>query len=208
MGRSDKGEGGDGFNTPFRKLAGRLARRKKEPERPAERELSPTSDSPPGGRPEDESDLFARAMSGVTPLEGRDERRPAPAPPRALAGDLPSPDPDAEAYDTLSKFVAGEIPFDIADTDEYVEGYVEGFDRRVLGKLRRGEFSVQAHLDLHNMSRAEARSSVESFVTESLGAGLRCVLIVHGRGHHSPDQIPVLKNMLRAWLSRGRIGRA
>jgi DNA-nicking Smr family endonuclease len=34
------------------------------------------------------------------------------------------------------------------------------------------------------------------------------VLIVPGRGQHSRDQVPVLKEKLRAWLCRGRIGRA
>jgi len=145
-------------------------------------------------------------MSGVTPLQDRDDRHRTQGPSRSRTAP-PPPDPDAEAYEALSKFVTGEVPFDIADTDEYIEGHVEGFDRRVLRKLRRGEFSVQGHLDLHSMSRKEARSAVERFVTDSLVAGHRCVLIVHGRGHHSPDQIPVLKNVLRAWLSRGRIGR-
>ncbi len=83
-----------------------------------------------------------------------------------------------------------------------------GFDRRTLLKLRRGEFSVQAHLDLHGLSRQEAREKVERFVTEAVVAGHRCVLIIPGRGLHSPDPGPVLKDVVRAWLSRGKIGRS
>jgi DNA-nicking Smr family endonuclease len=33
------------------------------------------------------------------------------------------------------------------------------------------------------------------------------VLIIHGRGRRSKDQIPVLKERLKVWLSRGRVGR-
>jgi DNA-nicking Smr family endonuclease len=33
------------------------------------------------------------------------------------------------------------------------------------------------------------------------------VLIVHGRGLGSKDNIPVLKEKLQAWLTRGAIGR-
>jgi DNA-nicking Smr family endonuclease len=144
-------------------------------------------------------------MDGVTPLENRNRRRATPS-----RRDVPSPpsDPDAEAYATLSALVSGNIPFDFVDTDEYVEGYVEGFDRGVVRKLSRGEFSIQGHLDLHGLSRQEARAEVERFVTRSVVAGQRCVLIIHGRGRHSPDQTPVLKDVVRAWLSRGKIGRS
>ena len=37
--------------------------------------------------------------------------------------------------------------------------------------------------------------------------GYRCVLVVHGRGLNSKDQIPVLKEHMKSWLARGRTGR-
>ena len=39
-------------------------------------------------------------------------------------------------------------------------------------------------------------------------AGHRCVLLVHGRGLHSKDNIPILKQAVRSWLERGQIARA
>jgi DNA-nicking Smr family endonuclease len=33
------------------------------------------------------------------------------------------------------------------------------------------------------------------------------VLLVHGRGSHSKDQVPVLKEALRTWLATARFGR-
>jgi DNA-nicking Smr family endonuclease len=33
------------------------------------------------------------------------------------------------------------------------------------------------------------------------------VLVVHGRGLHSKDQLPILKDSLRTWLSTARFGR-
>jgi len=38
-------------------------------------------------------------------------------------------------------------------------------------------------------------------------AGKRSVLVVHGRGLHSKDQLPVLKDALRTWLSTARFAR-
>ena len=48
---------------------------------------------------------------------------------------------------------------------------------------------------------------VDRFLTDSVRAGLRCVLIVHGRGLNSKDQTPVLKERLKSWLARGRPAR-
>jgi DNA-nicking Smr family endonuclease len=77
-----------------------------------------------------------------------------------------------------------------------------------LTRLRQGQFAVQSHLDLHGRTRVEARQEVEQFVVASRQRGLRCVLIVHGRGLNSRDQIPVLKQALKVWLARGRIARS
>lgn len=117
-------------------------------------------------------------------------------------------DEDAEAMAELADLVAGRSTFDIGDSDEYIEGIAQGLDRRLLKKLRLGQFAVQAHLDLHGKTRALARDAVEGFVVESRQRGRRCVLIVHGRGLNSKDQIPVLKEALRVWLARGRIARS
>lgn len=210
MGRSGKGGRRSGFNVPFRDLGRRL--KKKQPRRSAGRSKNPEEPvekpGPEAPSPPDDAALFEQAMAGVDPLRDRRARRPpgvVPARKRPAGGPA---DTDEEAYAALTKLVSGDLPFDISDTEEYIEGHVAGFDRNVLRQLRRGEFPVQAHLDLHQMSRQAARVAVERFVTASLVAGHRCVLVVHGRGHHSPDQTPVIKNVLPAWLSRGRIGRA
>ena len=42
---------------------------------------------------------------------------------------------------------------------------------------------------------------------QARAAGKRCVLIVHGRGLHSRDQLPVLKEALRGWLATHRLAR-
>jgi DNA-nicking Smr family endonuclease len=62
-------------------------------------------------------------------------------------------------------------------------------------------------IDLHGMSAAVARVAVERFITNAITEGHREVLIVHGRGHNSKDHVPVLKERLKSWLARGRIGR-
>jgi DNA-nicking Smr family endonuclease len=116
-------------------------------------------------------------------------------------------DPDLEAVDALRALVSGDAPFDLADSDEFIEGRVAGLDHHLVRKLRRGDFAVQGHVDLHGMTREEAKGAVERFLRASRNAGKRCVLVVHGRGLHSKDQLPVLKDALRTWLSTARFAR-
>jgi DNA-nicking Smr family endonuclease len=114
---------------------------------------------------------------------------------------------DAEVLAELADLVAGEAPFDVSDSDEYIEGIARGVDRALLGRLRAGEFAVQGHVDLHGMTKDQAHQRVRRFVSDCRRSGWRCVLIVHGRGQHSKDQIPVLKQAVRSWLERGPLAR-
>lgn len=158
-----------------------------------------------------DDELFRREMAGVqrgaTPAKTASSRgRELPIEQTREAQIRQSE--DAEAYAQLSDLVDGSGSFDISDTDEYIEGIASGLDRRLLSRLRRGDFSVQAHVDLHGLTRDEARIRVETFLNESRLRSRRCVLIIHGRGLNSKDQIPVLKDSVRIWLTRGRISRA
>jgi DNA-nicking Smr family endonuclease len=148
--------------------------------------------------------LWVEATAGAR-LVDRGNGTAAPASPRA------APDvawhPDFEAIDALRALISGDAEFDLADSDEFIEGKVAGLDHHVLRKLRRGEYAVQGHIDLHGLTRAEAKSAVEAFLRSARGAGKRCVLVVHGRGIHSKDQLPVLKDALRTWLATARFAR-
>ena len=202
-GRGTSGERAQGrqalnaLNTPFAGLGKQLrALPKPAPPRPAPPRPAP--------RPE-EPDLFAHAMEGVVPLpRERAARVDGPAP----AGAARTPvSEEAEALDALSDLTRGATRFDITDTREYVEGAIVGLDPRVLRRLRRGDFAWQDHLDLHGMTSETARVAVDRFLADSVALGHRCVLIVHGRGHNSKDQTPVLKERLKSWLARGRTAR-
>ena len=151
---------------------------------------------------EDEASVFRRHMSGVQPLNPQEY-----VPPENRGEPPRERDDDAEAMAMLADLVSGQAQFDISDSDEFMEGIAHGLDRRLLRKLRKGFFSVQSHLDLHGLTRAEAKDAVARFLNESRVQGRRCVLLVHGRGHNSKDQVPVLKEALKVWLARGSLAR-
>jgi DNA-nicking Smr family endonuclease len=155
--------------------------------------------SAPEGQPEE---LFERAMTGVRPLARPDRyRQPCkpPAPRRTVT------DEDAQALAELCSLVSGSAPFDITQTEEYVEGRRVGLDPRLMARLKRGEFAIQAHTDLHGMTRAVAKQALSEFIARSVRNGHQSVLVVTGRGLRSPGGEPVIKRALTYWLSHGQL---
>lgn len=187
----------DLFNPAFKDLDLKIRRsqeinRVPEPEQPQIDETKP-----------DEKKSFLEAMSDVTPLPGG--KRIVPTPGSNIRPAHPAPDDEQEALNHLSGLVRGAIELDITLTDEYMEGSVKGFSRKLMKKLKKGEFPVQDHIDLHGLTKQGAEARVKDFLLQSHKLGLRCVLIVHGRGLNSPDSFPVLKERLPIWLNRGPV---
>ena len=75
-----------------------------------------------------------------------------------------------------------------------------GLQKSVLKKLYKGYYDIEADIDLHGLTSREAFKQLISFLHHCLENGYRCVQMVHGKGYHSPDQQPVLKNNINLWL--------
>ncbi len=199
------------FSSPFKDLKKMLAGREVSAPRPAIKPKpapppAPVAEKPaqaPAPELDDESQL-RRALEGVRPLGGHGDRRSrVPLEPPVTHSIV---DEDAEVIAQLSDLVSGQAPFDITESDEYVEGYRVGLDPRLVSQLRRGEFAVQAHFDMHGMVQSAAKNALKEFIIASVRKGLRTVLVVHGRGLRSPGGHSVLKHASAGWLSHGAIG--
>lgn len=150
--------------------------------------------------------VFKDAMADVSPpsWKGR-EIVPAAPPPKKPARFLEQE--EMEVYAQLVDLVEGEGPFEVSWTDEYVDGAIVGLSPKILGRLRRGEFSYQAYTDLHGCKKEEGREKSIRFVKQSFALRHRCILIVSGRGLNSKDKEPVLKQGLVRWLTRAPLKR-
>ncbi|ANO51095.1 Smr/MutS family protein [Woeseia oceani] len=155
------------------------------------------SDNPPPSD-DDETALFRRAVAGTRPLNSSyvpPERKPPP--PRARFRRQ-----DEEAVLTESLLCSAE---DIeANAGERLQFRRPEVGQRTLRRLARGSYSIQAEIDLHGMTAAYAESALHAFIRDSVQNNLRCVRIVHGKGHGSGLGGPVLKVKVNHWLRRWR----
>ena len=129
---------------------------------------------------------------GARPLPPRVERVPPPRAEGAAVGGAPRID-DAPA-------------FAVRKDGTTVEGARIGFERR-LRELARGLLPVFETLDLHGMSVEKAEAAVRSFCAGARGTVARTVLVIHGKGLHSPAGQPVLRDEVAEWLSTAPLAR-
>lgn len=59
----------------------------------------------------------------------------------------------------------------------------------------------QSTIDLHGMTGDEARAALESFVRQSVEAGLEKIAVIHGKGLHSEDGVGVLRDVANEVLT-------
>ena len=70
----------------------------------------------------------------------------------------------------------------------------------VIKKLQRGQWPVEASLDLHGSTVEQAAERFDRFMHSCIEHSVRCICVIHGQGFGSKDNKPVLKDTVRAWL--------
>ena len=142
--------------------------------------------------------LFLRAIGAVQPLKAsaRHEKagqaaRPAPLPRQRQQ------DERAALRETLSdEFDASTL----LHVDEHLSYLRAGIGPDVPARLRRGQWAVQRQIDLHGLRVDQARQALAAFIAAACRSGVRCVRVVHGKGHGSPGKTSVLRVKVPGWL--------
>lgn len=144
----------------------------------------------------DEAALFREAVRDVKPLvDDRHVPRTRKPPPRARFARM-------ERYAVLEESLQFDTDDPAAAGGETLAFKQPGVQDAVLRKLRRGQYRVQAELDLHGLIVAEAKALLRRFLAEGVDRGVHCVRIVHGKGLRSGHRGPVLKQTVNAVLRR------
>jgi DNA-nicking Smr family endonuclease len=130
--------------------------------------------------------LWREAVRSVTPLRGRAAAiSPAPRTTPSVAVEKRHTAPPAR-FPALDHFA--------------------GIDRANAERLKRGLHPIEARLDLHGKTQAEAHHALVAFIHSSSNAGRRCVLVITGRGF-GPGGPGVLKSAVPRWLEDAAVRR-
>lgn len=143
-----------------------------------------------------DKELFRASVKGVKRL------RPQRAPPRrARIPPLPRKTLEDEQRVREELLTHDFDPAEVELGDE-LSFARPGLQHGVMHKLRRGQFSIGAELDLHGMTVPLARRALREFLARCLLADTRCVRVIHGKGLSTPNRPPVLKGRVNRWLQQ------
>ena len=155
---------------------------------------------------DEERKLWRAAMKDAKPLK---RAKPDPAddvPPPSPASPPSTPAPRAPAA------ILAPPPKPRAPSEPPPLGALE---RRTSQKLARGQIEVEATIDLHGHSQERAHGALLDFIARSRGRGLRCVLVITGKGaspyarhtlhgssfYEVPERQGVLRSAVPRWLA-------
>ncbi|MGI9500597.1 MAG: Smr/MutS family protein, partial [Geminicoccaceae bacterium] len=149
-----------------------------------------------GRRPltKSELDLWRRSTADVQPLADiRSSDLPPPPP------STPRPAETTDHQKTVLEAETGKAgPSSLAHPRALDPGRPIDIDRRNWERLKRGQIGIERKLDLHGRTQAEAHGALNRFLVMASAAGLRCVLVVTGKG--GVDGRGVLRQMVPRWL--------
>lgn len=135
----------------------------------------------------DDTGLWRRAMRDVAPLPGRAAPTHPPPDRRHPAGH------HGYADETPAVPTKAAVPAPLPPLERFA-----GIDRANAERLKRGRRPIEARLDLHGLTQAEAHHALARFIAGSSAAGRRCVLVITGNGRFSGG---VLKHAVPRWLN-------
>ena len=150
--------------------------------------------------PRDDEEVFRAEMAddGVKPLTlpvraALQKPRPKPIPYKRIEDDLAIP------IEMMKDTSGWDADIENGDLITFLR---RGLPTELLRKLKRGQWIIQATLDLHGCNTDAARSELARFLGHARHSGIRCVRIVHGKGTRSPNNVAVIRNKVRLSLSQ------
>jgi DNA-nicking Smr family endonuclease len=146
---------------------------------------------------DEDAELFRRAIADAKPLRPATRVEPPAAKPKPEAR-FRRADENEALRESLE-----------SDSNELEHGSGEALrfqrpsvSRTTMRMLSRGSYAIQAEIDLHGMTVAEARPRLAEFVDRCARNGKHCIRVVHGKGLGSGDRGPVLKMAVNRWLRK------
>ena len=86
--------------------------------------------------------------------------------------------------------------------NNFEHGQAPGLDRRTKTRLRRGQVSIEARIDLHGLTQPEAHAQLLRFLASAFERGVRSVLVITGKGLRANGEIGILRSSVPRWLNQ------
>ena len=141
-----------------------------------------------------DTNFFKEAMSGVTPLTHDKAYHEVEKP---KANRRKEDEEELIIHDPLSN----ELDIEEVDATEILSFCETGIQKSVFRKLRTGYYAISDELDLHGTTIKQAKQILVYFLQETPQFEGCCVRVIHGKGHRSGNNKPVLKNHVNHWLT-------
>lgn len=148
-----------------------------------------------------DKELLAQAYRQVIPLKGH--HRVTHEPPRHEGR------PSAQTLNRRARSseaatrVLGPSDGDPHTFAQPLETYrTSGVSAQALRRLRRDAARIREQLDLHGLTRDQARAMVLHFVKQAHSRGINQIIIIHGQGYGSTGGSSVLRQLTRHWLTQ------
>lgn len=142
----------------------------------------------------DDNDLFRDAMGDVTPLKYTTTtlwlKSPSTKAPRKPPG-------ETEQENFLTRGYLEIVPLNTP-----LEYKADGIQQGILDKLRRGEYKLDASLNLLRQPVETCRQALFSFMMQAQKQDLRNLLIIHGKGRDDESHANIVRSYLARWLQQ------
>jgi DNA-nicking Smr family endonuclease len=150
------------------------------------------------GSPAEDDLLFLTEMAGVTRIHSHASKRKIPEEKsRSEKAQISSEPEDSRLFLDALK----EMKLDVRFADSVPENEAPLPLRQVsrMRQLRRGTIRLNLEIDLHGLTRDEAIDALALFIAAAGRRGQQAVLVITGKGAHSPGE-PVLQGAVADWL--------
>ena len=141
----------------------------------------------------DERVLWTTVTKSIAPLrDDRSDRDEAPEPPPLIP-----PSPPSKRVSTSRAPAQPALPPPAKPSSPPLAP----LGRRMRQRVARGREAIDARMDLHGLTQAEAHAALARFLHSASGRGARLVLIITGKGGRGGSERGVLRRQVPHWLA-------
>ncbi len=151
---------------------------------------------------DDPSRLFREAMDGVKPLKAKKKHQCSPKERPLPAATYQARREAAQRTPRPGGAALSDAWIEPVGSDQSIDFARAGIQHTRLKQLRLGALPIQYQLDLHGYNIEEARETTSAFLHFCQQKGFRCVRIIHGKAHGSPDRSTTIKSYINHWLKQ------